>query len=101
MLRKDIERAKRIRRKVAVAGDVRAGSWCLAVRHDSLGLNKGHSIPAKCFRLDAHQSGRKSSHPQKLCFEKRAILNTRTMLPDLALLLRRGKASPHIPNFAP
>jgi hypothetical protein len=59
MLRKDIERAKRIRGKVAVAGDVRAGSWCLAVRHDSLGLNRSYSIAANRVRLNPQQSGPK------------------------------------------
>jgi hypothetical protein len=32
--------AKRVRREVAVAGEVRAAGWCRVVRYDSLGLNK-------------------------------------------------------------
>ncbi|MGA8060859.1 MAG: hypothetical protein WB951_01530 [Candidatus Sulfotelmatobacter sp.] len=36
--------AKRIRREVAVGGEGCAGGWCPAVRYDSLGLSKSHSI---------------------------------------------------------
>ena len=43
--------AKRIRREVAVTGNGRASDWYRAVRHDSLGLNKSHLIPAKRVRL--------------------------------------------------
>jgi hypothetical protein len=75
MLRKDIERAKRIRREVAVADDVRADSWCPAVRHGSLGLNNGHSIPAKLCSAQHPAVEPKSSHPH-IFSEKRAILNT-------------------------
>jgi hypothetical protein len=49
--------AERVRREVAVTGEVRADGWYRIVHDHSLGLKKSHVIPARHVRLCDREQG--------------------------------------------